>query len=286
MGSVDARVRGTAGVWSHPYAKPRVTPDTVFSGERVQEGVPASASVSVSVRVSVHAGAKRCQQSTLASHNADCWHRHHARGEPGRRFRRSPRAEVPWTVRCLSMCTAFTHGAVALITGRAAFPGSIPKRFWLIAPICSALPDLDYGLHAYGVEYHDLWGHRGMAHSVLFAAVLAVITMLVFFRAYAPLNTRRGWALLSYFFVITASHGFLDAFTDGGLGVALFSPFDAERYFMPWQPLPVPDLGLATIFTRRFATVMLGEVLMVWLPGCAVALPVWAARVARRPARQ
>jgi inner membrane protein len=37
--------------------------------------------------------------------------------------------------------------------------------------------------------------------------------------------------------VATASHGILDAFTNGGLGVAFFAPFDKTRYFFPVTPM-------------------------------------------------
>jgi hypothetical protein len=33
--------------------------------------------------------------------------------------------------------------------------------------------------------------------------------------------------------------------TDGGLGCALFWPFDLTRYFAPWRPIPVAPIGLA-----------------------------------------
>jgi inner membrane protein len=41
-----------------------------------------------------------------------------------------------------------------------------------------------------------------------------------------------------------ASHGLLDAMTDGGRGVALFWPFTARRYFLPWRPIPVAPIGI------------------------------------------
>jgi hypothetical protein len=37
----------------------------------------------------------------------------------------------------------------------------------------------------------------------------------------------------------------LDTMTDGGLGCALFWPFDLTRYFALWRPIPVSPLGLA-----------------------------------------
>jgi inner membrane protein len=37
----------------------------------------------------------------------------------------------------------------------------------------------------------------------------------------------------------------LDTLTNGGLGCALFWPFDRTRYFAPWTPIPVSPIGLA-----------------------------------------
>ena len=43
--------------------------------------------------------------------------------------------------------------------------------------------------------------------------------------------------------VVCASHGVLDAFTDGGKGIALLWPMTAERFFFPWRPIPVAPIG-------------------------------------------
>ena len=43
--------------------------------------------------------------------------------------------------------------------------------------------------------------------------------------------------------LVVASHGILDTMTDGGLGCALLWPFDATRYFAPWNPIPVSPIG-------------------------------------------
>jgi membrane-bound metal-dependent hydrolase YbcI (DUF457 family) len=41
---------------------------------------------------------------------------------------------------------------------------------------------------------------------------------------------------------VVASHGVLDALTDGGKGVAFFSPFDTTRHFFPVRPIPVAPI--------------------------------------------
>ena len=84
------------------------------------------------------------------------------------------------------------------------------------------LPDIDVVGFQFGIRYGDFWGHRGFTHSLLFASILATLALVVGFpHALSGLN--RAWLWL-YFFVAAASHGFLYAMTNGGLGVAFFSP--------------------------------------------------------------
>ncbi len=139
---------------------------------------------------------------------------------------------------------------------------------------CSALSDVDVALHAYGVKYGDPWGHRGMTHSLAFAALLSLIVVPCVFRKHARHFSRRWWALVTFFLLITASHGLLDAFTDGGHGVAFFAPFDNTRYFMPWHPLHVSPIGVHGVFTPYFAHVLLSELLWVWLPTLTITAPI------------
>lgn len=194
----------------------------------------------------------------------------------------------PWNrggvscARDVAVCTAFTHAFVAVAVGRAWYPGDLPSKCWILALLSSAGPDLDVGLHSYGVAYEDLWGHRGMTHSIFFAAMLAFVVVMWLFRNDCRFLSRRWWSLITFFFFVTASHGFIDAFTDGGLGIAFLSPFDQSRYFMPWTPIPVPNFGLANLFTRYGAHVLLSEVLYVWLPVGTISLMVYLLRRRRR----
>src|SRR6185503_11627505 len=111
------------------------------------------------------------------------------------------------------MPTAITHAFAALALGKTFSARRMPARFWLLSMACAALPDLDTGLFAYGVHYEEMWGHRGMMHSLLFAAVLALIVVSWAFRREAPWMSRRWWGLFAFFFLVTASHGLLDALT-------------------------------------------------------------------------
>jgi len=176
------------------------------------------------------------------------------------------------------MPTALTHAVVALAAGKICFARPMPARFWVLAAACSVGPDLDSGLRAFGVNYEQLWGHRGMTHSLVFAFAVALIVVATAFGRDAPWFSRRWWNLFSFFFLITASHGFLDAFTNGGLGIAFFAPFDRTRYFMPWTPIQVAPLGVSRMFTSRGAQVMASEILWLWIPLLAILAAVIMAR--------
>jgi inner membrane protein len=92
------------------------------------------------------------------------------------------------------------------------------------------------------------------------------------------------WDLFGFFFAVTASHGLLDAFTNGGLGVAFFAPFDDSRYFFPWRPLEVSPLGMA-FFSSWGLQTALSELQWVWLPTALLVAAVELVRWHRR-ARQ
>jgi inner membrane protein len=141
---------------------------------------------------------------------------------------------------------------------------------------CSVLPDLDVIGFRFGIRYGDFWGHRGFTHSLLFAALLASVVILAAFRQVLPgLDRFHMWI---YFFLATASHGFLDAMTDGGLGVAFFSPFDNHRYFLPWRSIHVSPIGAGRFFTHRGLEVLQSELVWIWLPAALLALSVWLMR--------
>jgi inner membrane protein len=104
----------------------------------------------------------------------------------------------------------------------------------------SFLPDADVVGFSMGVAYPDEWGHRGATHSLAFA--VAVGAMI---GAAAPLFRRPAVRTGVLAMLALASHPLLDTLTDGGLGCALFWPFDLTRYFAPWNPIPVSPIGLA-----------------------------------------
>lgn len=126
----------------------------------------------------------------------------------------------------------------------------------LLFSAAALLPDLDVVGFAFGVRYGAPWGHRGASHSLFFALVLALAATPVSARlAIAPLR------LFAWLLLVFASHGLLDALTDGGRGIALLWPFTNERFFAPLRPIPVAPIGVR-FFSARGLHVALAELLL------------------------
>ncbi len=158
------------------------------------------------------------------------------------------------------MATLLTHAFVGATLADIKRPSAQLTRLWIVAALCSMLPDVDVIGFAFGIRYGDLWGHRGMTHSLLFAAVIGF--------AVALFVSERGKTIITgiWLFLITASHGVLDAMTSGGLGVAFFSPFDRHRYFFPWRPIAVSPIGTHGLASARMAHIMITEFHWLWIP--------------------
>ena len=174
------------------------------------------------------------------------------------------------------MASAPTHvvaaGAIAAFFHRAA----VPWHLWLAGAALAVAPDLDVIGFRFGVAYGDLLGHRGLSHSLLFAAVITGLVVLAFYRLGAGILTQRQvWLFL---FVAMASHGVLDAFTNGGLGVAFFAPFSSKRYFFPFRPLEVSPLSIRRFLTPEGWAIVANEFLWVWLPSLGLVSLVLAYR--------
>jgi inner membrane protein len=179
------------------------------------------------------------------------------------------------------MASLFSHAVAALGIGACFYRPSIPKRVWVAGVACSVVPDLDVIGFRFGIRYGDFWGHRGFTHSLLFAALLASTLIFIGLRKALPSLGRT--TLWLYLFLASASHGFLDAMTDGGLGVAFFSPFDNQRYFLPWTPIRVSPIGVGRFFSYRGLEVLQSELLWIWLPAAVLAIAAWSFRRRRPP---
>ncbi|XQA68829.1 metal-dependent hydrolase [Xanthomonas sacchari] len=166
------------------------------------------------------------------------------------------------------MPSVFTHAAVPLSLWAAADRGRISTRLLGAGIVAAMLPDADVLGFALHIPYADAFGHRGASHSLLFAAVLAVLGALL----HRPLRAGALQAAV-WLFVCTASHPLLDAMTSGGLGVALAWPWSEQRWFAPWRPIRVSPFANGFFSARGMATLW-SELRWVWLP-LALAVLTW-----------
>ena len=92
------------------------------------------------------------------------------------------------------MASAFSHGIVALAMGKAFESKELSWRELSLGALCSALPDLDVMGFYFGIQYGDVWGHRGMTHSIVFAALLAGSLVSLWYRRMSvlPRTTHSG----------------------------------------------------------------------------------------------
>jgi inner membrane protein len=178
------------------------------------------------------------------------------------------------------VATVFSHAIAGFAIAAAPSMSRRPARLWLAGALCAAAPDLDVVGLAFGVPWGHVLGHRGITHSLTFAAGLAALVVWVGFRA----DGSRGLALWAALFAATASHGMLDGMTDGGSGVAFFAPFDDARYFLPWRPIPVSPIGVSRFFTERGLAVLRAEVGLIWLPAGILLLAIAILRARGRRA--
>jgi inner membrane protein len=150
-------------------------------------------------------------------------------------------------------------------------------RSWLLSTLCGILPDLDAIGYFLGVRYGSLWGHRGITHSILFAAAVGGLATELAFPE-VPSFSGRWLHLAITFFLATISHALLDAITNGGHGVALLAPFNQRRYFFRWRPVLVSPMGVRAFFSNWGARVMVSELQWIWLPLGLIAVASWVVR--------
>jgi len=152
------------------------------------------------------------------------------------------------------------HIAVGMAAARLHRPTPLTARAMAVSmalwSLLSILPDADVVASRFGVRGLDPWAHRGATHSLVFSFGTAVaVALIARWRQLPPFRTG------ALAFAVVASHGLLDAMTDGGRGCALFWPMDAGRHFAPWRPIPVAPLGLR-FFSEVGLAVAMREVLL------------------------
>jgi inner membrane protein len=164
------------------------------------------------------------------------------------------------------MPTVITHSVVAVSAAIGFSSAKESLKFWILSIACSILPDADViGYRWLYIPYDHFLGHRGFFHSPFFAALLSICIVCIFFRKEVIFSCR-WWKYVLYFFALTASHGLLDAMTNGGRGIALLSPINNDRYFLPWTPIEVSPLSINAFLSQRGKTVLTSELIWIWIP--------------------
>lgn len=165
------------------------------------------------------------------------------------------------------MPTIFSHAVFATVTGKGFLKKNGSVWFWLLTAVCATIPDADVIGFRFGIEYGNMFGHRGFTHSILFAALFG---SFVAFLVRRFLKTGLSYTKLAVFFSLaTLSHPLLDMLTNGGEGVALLAPLSGQRFAFPWRPIEVSPIGLR-FFGDRGRAVILSEILWVWLPAIII----------------
>ena len=179
------------------------------------------------------------------------------------------------------MPTIITHAAVGVALAQVGPAALSRKRLSFSLAVFSVIPDLDVVAFHFQIPYSHWLGHRGFSHSLLFALVVAAVVARLEFRK-VPLDSRDRWRLFVLCALAIGSHGILDAFTDGGLGIGFLLPFASGRYFFPFHPLVVSPIGLGNFLGGPALAVLSSEALYVWLPIAALSI---VARRRRRVSR-
>jgi inner membrane protein len=164
------------------------------------------------------------------------------------------------------MCSVLTHPAVPLALAPLLPQGAFSPTLLLVGAACAVIPDLDVIGFQFGIGTHPVLGHRGVTHSIVFAAALSALLTFTLFRHRAPTL----WVSFLFLFVSTLSHPLLDMLTNGGRGVALWAPFRSTRYFFPWRPIEVSPISVQRFFSARGVQIMASELRWVWLPAAGV----------------
>jgi inner membrane protein len=163
------------------------------------------------------------------------------------------------------MATLFTHAALPWLALRAS-KTPVDRKLLAGALLCATVADLDLIGAAFDVRPGDLFGHRGLTHSLVWAGMLAVLG------AFALGGRWRHTFLV--LFAAGASHGLIDTFTQGE-HVALFSPLSLQRFALAWRPVPTSPLGVPEFLSGWGVLVVLNELMLVVAP-VALLLRGWS----------
>jgi inner membrane protein len=163
------------------------------------------------------------------------------------------------------MPTLISHAIISIPINLGIINKNHTWRILILSLLFSFLPDLE-GVGFYlGIPYNSIFGHRGFSHSLFFIFIAAI----VFVYLSSPkinLKSKVFFVIFVNFFIIGVVHILLDSMTNGGLGVALFSPFSNYRFFMPWRPIEVSAILPQYFFRLNGLAVIKFELIYFIIP--------------------
>ncbi|HEX5513716.1 MAG TPA: metal-dependent hydrolase [Gammaproteobacteria bacterium] len=165
------------------------------------------------------------------------------------------------------MPSLLTHPAVPLAVAAIAGRDLIPRPLLAAGIGFALLPDVDGVAFLLDIPWYSPFSHRGLTHSFAFALLCALLAL--------PLAPKLGADRLRVFAFLALcmlSHGFLDACTDRGGGVALLWPLDSARISFDFRPIQTVPISLERLFSAEGSRVIKSELLWVWLPLSSLAL--------------
>jgi inner membrane protein len=163
------------------------------------------------------------------------------------------------------VASILSHPAVPLALAMAAGSRIIPPRLLALGAIAAIVPDADVIAFRLDIDYHSALHHRGFTHSIAFACLCGVLA------AAAARWLKAHPATIALFVAASmASHGMLDALTDGGSGIMFGWPLSDERHFWSWQPIAVSPIGIRGFLSERGMEVIWSELKWLWVPALLV----------------
>ncbi len=93
------------------------------------------------------------------------------------------------------MPTVMTHSVAGLGLGRLFTTRRLPFLFWELVIVLPMVPDADVLAFKFGIPYAAMLGHRGLSHSLVFAAGLGLGVAALTYRRFGF----RFWDLWGFF---------------------------------------------------------------------------------------